>query len=140
MHYLFRRRKTDETIEQLSWRRSLKVFGPGEGASLRNHREIVAAAWTDFEARLPDRYPPTLSALLTFEDGREPGSKYPNLLRFDSGRSYHTQRRVVSWMYHGEYSKAGLTRFEQLTFMLPPVFYFCGSAGTGPGSVMCGLV
>ena len=58
-----------------------------EGASLRGHREIVAAAWVDFEARLPDRYPPMLSALLAYEDGREPGSKYPNLLLSDSGET-----------------------------------------------------
>ena len=51
---------------------------------MRDHREIVAAAWADFEARLPDRYPPMLSALLAYEDGREPGSKYPNLLLSDS--------------------------------------------------------
>ena len=69
----------------VEWRGSLKVFGSGEGALLRNHREIIAAAWTDFEARLPDRYPPMLSALLAFEDGRELGLKYPNLLHSDSG-------------------------------------------------------
>ena len=51
----------------------MKVSGYGEGVSLRNHREVVAAAWTDFEARLPDRYPPMLSALLAIEDGQEPG-------------------------------------------------------------------
>ena len=62
----------------------MKVFGSGEGAPLLNHWEIVAAAWMDFGARLPDRYPPRLSALLAFEDGREPGLKYPNLLRSDS--------------------------------------------------------
>ena len=77
----------------------MKVFGSGEGASLRNHREIVAAAWTDFEARVPDRYPPVLSVFLTFKDGWGPGLKYPNLLHSDSGRLYHTQRRVVSWRY-----------------------------------------
>ena len=50
----------------------MEVFGSGEGASLRNHREIVAAAWTDFEARLLDtEVSPMLSALLTFEDGRQ---------------------------------------------------------------------
>ena len=36
----------------------------------------------DFEAQLGDGYPPTLSALLAFEDGREPGSVYPNLMSF----------------------------------------------------------
>jgi hypothetical protein len=34
----------------------------------------------DLEARLPDRYPPQLSALLAFEDGREEGSRQPNFL------------------------------------------------------------
>jgi hypothetical protein len=37
----------------------------------------------DLEARLPDRYPPQLSALfqmLAFEDGREEGSSQPNFL------------------------------------------------------------
>ena len=44
----------ERLMRPASWRRSLKVFGSGEGASLRNHQEIVAAAWTDFEARLLD--------------------------------------------------------------------------------------
>jgi hypothetical protein len=51
-----------------------------EEGSLRDCREIVAGALADFEARIPDRYPPTLSALLAFEDGREEGSKYPNFI------------------------------------------------------------
>ena len=34
----------------------------------------------EFEAQLGDGYPPTLSALLAFEDGREPGSVYPNFI------------------------------------------------------------
>jgi hypothetical protein len=50
------------------------------GASLRDFREIVAEMLVDLEARLPDRYPPKLSALMAFEDGREEGSSYPNFL------------------------------------------------------------
>ena len=61
---------------------SLWVRGGRFVADARNHREIVAAAWTDFGAGLPDRYAPMLSAL---EDGRETVLKYPNLLRSDSG-------------------------------------------------------
>ena len=49
-------------------------------APLRDYREIVAGMLADLEARLPDEYPPTLSVLLAFEDGREEGSRYPNLL------------------------------------------------------------
>ena len=40
-----------------------------------------------FEVQLGDGYPPTLSALLLFEDGREPGSKYPNLLLSEPGET-----------------------------------------------------
>ena len=36
-----------------------------------------------FEVQLGDGCPPTLSALLAFEDGREPGSVYPNLMSFE---------------------------------------------------------
>ena len=52
----------------------------GEGASLRDYREIVAGMSADIDTRLPDEYPTTLSVLLPFEDGREEGSKYPNFL------------------------------------------------------------
>jgi hypothetical protein len=34
----------------------------------------------DLEARLPDQYPPQLSALLAYQDGREEGSSQPNFL------------------------------------------------------------
>jgi hypothetical protein len=51
-----------------------------KGASLWDSREIVAGMLADLEARLPDRYPPKLSALLAFEDGREEGSRHPNFL------------------------------------------------------------
>jgi hypothetical protein len=77
----------DEGVEQLSWKRSLRVFDSRiddpllrEGASLRDYREIVAGMSADIDARLPGEYPPTLSVLLPFEDGREEGSKYPNFL------------------------------------------------------------
>ena len=52
---------------------------------MRNRRVIVAAEWTDFGARLPDRYPPMPSVLLAFEDVWEPGLQYPTLLCSDSG-------------------------------------------------------
>ena len=47
---------------------------------MRDCREIVAGMLVDLEARLPDRYPPKLSALMAFEDGREEGSSDPNFL------------------------------------------------------------
>ena len=51
-----------------------------ENTSLRHHREIVAKAYSDFRARLPDESPLSITALLVFVDGREEGSTYPNFL------------------------------------------------------------
>ena len=47
---------------------------------MQSCREIVAGMLADLEARLPDKYPPQLSALMAFEDGREGGSSHPNFL------------------------------------------------------------
>jgi hypothetical protein len=57
-----------------------------EDASLRDCREIVAGMLADLEARLPDEYPPKLTVLLAFEDGREEGSKHPNFILDESKR------------------------------------------------------
>ena len=51
-----------------------------ESGSLRRSQKIVAEAWSDIGSRLPEQTPLTLTALLVFVDGREPGSKYPNFL------------------------------------------------------------
>ena len=67
-----------------------------EGASLRDCREIVAGMLADLEARLPDEYPPKLTVLLAFEDGREEGSEHPN---FISDESKRLQMRSAAALY-----------------------------------------
>ncbi|KAF9643250.1 hypothetical protein BDM02DRAFT_3123697 [Thelephora ganbajun] len=76
-----------DLLLRISWERSLVAFDSRidylsheEGASLRRHREIVAKAWSDFKARLPEETPPTLTTLLVFTDGRERESRYPNFM------------------------------------------------------------
>jgi hypothetical protein len=51
-----------------------------EGVSLQSCRQIVADAWLDIRTKLPEPSPSALAKLLTFADGREQGSSYPNFM------------------------------------------------------------
>ena len=53
---------------------------PEASASLRYYRKVVGEAYSDFQARLPDREPPIISSLIMLEDGTTKDSKYPNLM------------------------------------------------------------
>lgn len=60
-----------------------------ENKSLRRHREVVAEAWTDFNAKLPDHQSPlSITARLVFVDGRQEGSKYPNFMLASEVQNY----------------------------------------------------
>ena len=59
-----------------------------ESASLRLCRKIVADALSDFKVRLPEQPPLALTAHLAFADGREEGSKHPNLMLASERQSH----------------------------------------------------
>lgn len=86
-------------VHQVSWKRSLTAFDSRienlsdeeseESISLRQSREIVAKAHSDIDARLPDPFPPPLSANLVFLDDRDEGSEHPNFM-LSSVRASHS--------------------------------------------------
>lgn len=76
-----------DLLLKISWERSLVVFSSRidylsyeESSPLRHHREVVEKAWSDFKAKLPNESPLSITALLTFVDGRQEGSNYPNFM------------------------------------------------------------
>jgi len=84
-----------DLLLKVSWEKSLVAFDSrigslpyGESASLRYFRNIVADAWSDFEAGLPENSPSQLSVSLTFIDGREAGSKYSNFMLASERATY----------------------------------------------------
>jgi hypothetical protein len=48
---------------------------------LRYWKGVVTKAYSTFQEKLPGEEPPELTAMLSRQDGREEGSKYPNLLQ-----------------------------------------------------------
>jgi len=91
-------------VTQVSWKKALGVFEARlvdalfeHGAKLREWREIVARAYLDFAAKLPDAEPPTLA---TWE--KDDGRKGPITTASDSVGSKLTTLRDGDGMDGGE--------------------------------------
>ena len=74
-------------VTQASWERALGVFDahlttapPEHDTRLRRQRDAVAAAYSDFAAKLPEARTPALMTRALSEDGRTEESRYPNLM------------------------------------------------------------
>jgi len=84
-----------KNVTQVSWRAALRVFDarlatvpPEHGTKLRQWRETVAGAYSDFTAKLPEPKLQALALRASLIDGRTEESRYPNLMIREVGEQY----------------------------------------------------
>ena len=82
---------------QVSWKKALGVFDarlstapPECGNKLRDWKDVVAGAYSDFSAKLPDGKLPILAMRAMREEGRAEGSQNPNLFLHGAKQQYGT--------------------------------------------------